>query len=242
MLRRPHLCLAALLIALSALISAPALADAKEARGVGYVLSFRMGVEQDQAKKLVGELAAATKDWLGLSAKQGATVSKRCGGDRECVRAAAASLGVSRLGIVTIVAAGGVVRLEVRLVDASTGSEILRTHAEFESAADNSNAKKAIYDLIPRLLPGEKVAPKVAKPTPPPKDPVVVPPVTQIPASPPPSSPGADLSTSSPKKSGTRWWLWGGLGAAATASIVAAILITRDDGSSAPVLELPPPQ
>ena len=233
-----------LLVALAALLGQPSNAHADDARGVGYVLSFRMGVEQAQAENLGDKLAKATTDWLGRSAKQGASVAKNCGGNKDCVRKAAASLGVSRLGIVTIVAAGGVVRVEVKLLDARAGSEILRTHAEFESNADGSNATKAIFDLMPRLLPGEKVVPDVvAPPPPPPKDPVVVPPVTQIPDSPPPTSPGADLTAASPKKSGTRWWLWGGLGAAAaTASIVAAILITRDDGSSAPVLELPPPQ
>ncbi len=231
-----------LLVALAAISGQAKEAHADEARSVGYVLSFHMGVEKDQAKKLVDELAVATTDWLGRSAKQGDAVA--CGGDRECVRTAAASLGVSRLGFVTVVAAGGVLRIDVRLLDAQTGSEILRTHAEFETAGDSSASKKAIYDLIPRLLPGEKVAPKIVQPnSPPPKDPVVVPPVSQIPEAPPPESPGADLSTVSPAKSGTRWWLWGGLGAAATVSIVAAaILLTRDEASSAPLLELPPPQ
>ncbi len=143
--------------------------------------------------------------------------------------------------MVAIVAAGGVVRIEVRLLDASTGSEIVRTHVEFESGGDASSAEQAIFDLMPRLLPGEKVATAPQNPTK--KDPVaLVPPVSQIAPAPLSPSGAMDLSSPAAKKSGTRWWLWGSLGAATTASIVVAILLTRDDGSSAPVLDLPPPQ
>lgn len=244
MFPRPHACLAILILVGAAIVGQPSEARADEGRGVGYVLSFRLGVEQTQAKEFVDELASATTTWLGRTSKQGKPVAKSCAGNKDCVRRTAATLGVSRLGMVAVVAAGGVVRLEVRLLDASTGSEIVRTHAEFETSGNASSAEKAIFDLMPRLLPGEKVAPIITEPTPPPnKEPVsVVPPVTQIAPTPLPPSNNLDLTATAPKKSGTRWWLWGGLGAAATASIVAAILLTRDDGSSAPVLDLPPAQ
>lgn len=239
-------CLAALLFAALALSVHPGLARADQARSVGYVLGFRLGVESEAARKLVDELAKATTEWHGQSARQGEPVAKDCHASRTCVYEAASALGASRLGIVAIVAAGGMVRLDVRLMDPNTGSEIQRTHTQYESSAGAPKAERAIFDLIPRLLPGEKAAPAVVAPPDKKepevaKSPVQVPPVAQIPAEPQPDN--MNLSSSAPPRdTDTRWWLWGGLGAAATVAIVAgAILVTRDDAPSGPVLVLPPP-
>lgn len=230
--------------ALLALLAAPQAALADEARGVGYVLSFRLGVEPEPAKLLVDELARATSDWHGQEARQGEAVKKSCAKSSDCVRKAAKALGVSRLGIVAIVSAGGVTRLDVRLMDANTGRELQRTHAEYESTNGTDAAERAVFDLIPRLLPGEKAAPiAVIPPTPPKEDPLApkVPPVSQIPQEPVTNT--IDLESTSPKNnSETRWWLWGGIGAAATVTAVAAVFILRDDNAGVPVLELPPPQ
>ncbi len=243
-MRKRLVCLAVLLFAVHTLVFPTTAAHADRARSVGYVLSFRLGVEASRAQELVDELAKATGDWHGQKPLAGTPVAKSCASSRECVRNAAAALDVSRIGIVAIVAAGGVVRIDVRLMDANTGSEIQRTHAEYERGADASKAQRAIFDLIPRLLPGEKAAVVAATPPEPPVEdkPLAVPPVTDIPEEPVTNT--LDLNASpAPKASGTRWWLWGGLGAAATAAIItSAILMTRDDSPSGPVLELPPPQ
>ena len=238
-----------LLLGCTLMIIKPPVAQADEVRGVGLAVGFKLGVKEAEANKLVAELAKATGEWLGREVPRGKPVAKNCASDRECVRAVAKSMGVTRVGIVTIVAGGGVVRLEVRLMDAKTGSEILRTHAEYEATGDFQKAVDAMYDLMPRLLPGEKARPAPQdEPKDPisvdplPKDPAVtVPPVSEIP--PESTDPQLDLSAkAAPKSSGTRWWLWGGLGAVTTAAVVTAILLTRDGGTDAPVLELPPPQ
>lgn len=232
----------AMLLFVAAGLTLPGRASADNARGVGYVLNFRLGVETEQATSLIAELTKATTDWLGQEAKQGRPVAKSCASSRDCVREAASTLGVSRLGMVAIVAAGGVVRLEVRLLDANTAGEIRRTHTEYESAPGSTNAERAIFDLLPRLLPGEKAATLGRPPTPIIEPKPVLPPVSQIVIEPPNN--GLVLETKTPPPAPTRWWLWGGLGAAATVAIVAgAFLMTRDDGGpSGPVLELPPPQ
>jgi len=230
-----------------AITSASSTALADEGRSVGYVLSFRLGIDEKPAQQLINELATSSGEWLRNPVKRGGQVAKGCAKEPACIRHAAMELGVSRIGFVTIVAAGGVVRIDVRLMDPNTGSELQRTNAEYETSEDGSSAKRAIYDLIPRLLPGEKVAPAVVVAptitTPPPATTVPkLPAVTDIP--PEPIERQTILGPVSPKKEqGRRWWLWGGLGAATTVGVVATLLIlSSDDGSTVPMLNLPPPQ
>lgn len=247
-MRRPSKApIAILLLCCTLFLLSPRPAQADEARGVGYALGFQLGVQDAEAADLVAELAKATSEWLGREVPHGAPVANNCASDQKCVRAVASTMGVTRVGIVTIVAGGGVVRIEVRLMDANTGGEILRTHAEYESTGDFKKAADAIYDLMPRLLPGEKARPTPEKEPetadPLAEDPIVtVPPVAEIP--PESTSPAVDLrSKAPPKRATTRWWLWGGLGVAATVAVVTtAILITSDGGNDALVLDLPPPQ
>lgn len=254
--------IAVLVIATTRLASAqkPAVEPAKDEAAVAFGVTMQLGSTPDAAQKVATQLAEQAETFIcekTQTVAQGA-VPQRCGASAQCIQKLGQDANSKRVALITLIASGGTVRLQVQLFASDTGQGGESKQVTYKAEPPEefaSAAKKLLGQLFPQ---GGKECP-----TPKAKKPddkadgktegggknVEIPDPKEVAEKVEGSGQNADDKNDKLVKggkkphggSGTNIWLWGGVGAAVVAIASVAIYAVATSEEELPQLALPPP-